>query len=307
MTPRLDQVDLRLLRVFATVADCGGFSAAQVELNVGQSTISSHMAALETRLGMRLCERGRAGFRLTEEGRRIYEATQRLFRSVETFHAEMAALRGRLTGEIHIGTVDNVATNPRFALSRAIDRFKQREGAVHITMHVGTPAEIERAVVDGRIHIGMGGYTRQLSGLEYIPLLREHQLLYCSRGHPLFAVDDDALSLRDLSHWEFVKRSYFPDASLPHGNHLNASAVAANMEAIALLVLSGRFIGFLPVHYASRWVEQGEMRAIRPDVMHYESELELLTRKGQPQQLAVRLFKEDLLAAFRETRAAMAA
>ena len=63
MLMNLSEGDLRLLRVFAKVVEAGGFSAAQIELNVSQSTISTHMTALEQRLGMRLCERGRSGFR----------------------------------------------------------------------------------------------------------------------------------------------------------------------------------------------------------------------------------------------------
>ena len=298
MRPRLDQVDLRLLSVFSTVAECGGFSAAQVELNVSQSTISSQMADLEAKLGVRLCERGRAGFRLTDEGRHAYEATQRLFRSLDSFRAEMEAYRGRLAGELHIGTVDSVVTNPQFRLRQAIERFKSRDGKVNLTMHVGEPTEIERAIVDGRYHVGIGGYSNRLSGVDYRPLIRERQYLYCGSNHPLFGHAGNGVGIPDLKAFEFVKRTYVPDAQLPEGGGMNATALAANMEASAILILSGQFIGFLPEHYATRWVTAGDMRAIRPDVMYYDSQFELLVRKGRPRQLAVELFVEDLVAEF---------
>ena len=53
---RLDNFDIRLLRVFMTIADCGGFSAAQAHLGLSQSAISNKMHDLETRMGLRLCE-----------------------------------------------------------------------------------------------------------------------------------------------------------------------------------------------------------------------------------------------------------
>ena len=59
---RLSKTDLHLLAVFMTVVENGGFAAAQVTLNVGQSTVSRHIGDLEKRLGMRLCQRGRVGF-----------------------------------------------------------------------------------------------------------------------------------------------------------------------------------------------------------------------------------------------------
>lgn len=295
----ISHADIRLLRVFNTVVECGGFAAAQVELNVGQSTISAHMAALETRLGVRLCERGRGGFRLTEQGRHIHAAAQRLFREVEAFRADVEGLRGRLAGELHVGTVDNVISNPAFALDEALRRFKERGGSIRINLVVGRPGEVERAVVDGSLHVGISGYTRQISGITHIPLLAERQRLYCAAGHPLFGLRDDEIEIDQLDRWEYVKRPYVPDVDIPDSARFRATAVAENMEAIALLVLSGRFIGFLPEHYAARWVESGLMQAVLPARMFYDSHVELLVRSSVPQSLGVRLFVDDLLAAFR--------
>jgi DNA-binding transcriptional LysR family regulator len=66
-------MDLRLLRVFRSVVDCGGMSAAELELNIGTSTVSRHVKDLETRLSLVLCRRGRGGFALTDEGQRVYD------------------------------------------------------------------------------------------------------------------------------------------------------------------------------------------------------------------------------------------
>ncbi len=294
----VSQVDVRLLHVFSTVVECGGFTPAQVAMNVSQSTISSHMAALEARLDMRLCERGRAGFRITQNGNHVYEAAQRLFRSIDSFRSEVDALRGRLTGELHIGTVDSVVTNPEFALSDAIARFKMRHGDVQISLHIAAPAEIERAVVEGRHHIGIGGYTKQISAIEYTPLLPESQRLYCSSRHPLFETPAGAIEVSDLARHKFIKRPYVPDGNIPSAEILNAAAYAENMEAIAILILSGGFIGFLPEHYAARWVSSGEMKTILPERMHYESGIELILRKTVPQTLAAQYLKTDLLEAF---------
>lgn len=84
---QLGDMDLRLLRVFKAVVECGGMSAAELELNIGSSTLSRHMKDLEERLGLTLCRRGRAGFALTPEGHRIYEATLQLLGGVEGFWA----------------------------------------------------------------------------------------------------------------------------------------------------------------------------------------------------------------------------
>ena len=74
--------------MFIAVVEARGFTAAQTHLNVSGPTVSNHIAALETRLGVKLCQRGRAGFRLTPEGELVYRETQRLFAGVEEFRAE---------------------------------------------------------------------------------------------------------------------------------------------------------------------------------------------------------------------------
>jgi LysR family transcriptional regulator, transcriptional activator for bauABCD operon len=74
-------------------------------------------------------------------------------------------------------------------------------------------------------------------------------------------------------------------------------ATVFSMEAAATLILSGRFGGFLPSHYAERWVESGEMRALRPDVLTYSPEFDMVTRKGGELNLPAETFIEDLRAA----------
>ena len=68
MLIRLRDMDVQLLRLFLTIVESGGFSAAQGTLGMAPSTISTQMTKLETRLGFRLCDRGKSGFRLTPKG-----------------------------------------------------------------------------------------------------------------------------------------------------------------------------------------------------------------------------------------------
>ncbi|WP_436643150.1 LysR family transcriptional regulator [Microbaculum sp. FT89] len=300
-TQNFGQSDLRLLRVFMTVVESGGFTPAQIMMNIGQSTISAHMAALEERLNMRLCERGRGGFRVTPEGREVYEAAQRLFRSIDSFSSEVNALCGRLSGEIQIGMVDSIVTNPCFPLSAAVARFEERQGDVKIYLHIAAPAKIERNVFEGRFDLGIGGYTQQLSGIDYVRLVNERQSLYCGRGHPLFDVRPDKVRLEDIVECRLVKRPYVPDELLPEIGSMQPAALTEFMEAVAFLVLSGDYIGYLPEHFARQWVESGRLRPLMSERLRFNSTLELISRKSDRQSLAVRHFRNDLIQVFSET------
>ncbi|MFC6669257.1 LysR family transcriptional regulator [Marinobacterium aestuariivivens] len=149
---RLGDVDIRLLRVFKSVVECGGFSAAEVELNIGRSAISTHMADLEQRLGMRLCDRGRSGFALTEHGRKAYEQTLILLAALESFRTRMSACRDTLVGDLNLGVADSTLTDPGARLPQIVDSFRARGPEVYIGLQVASPNELERAVLDGRLH-----------------------------------------------------------------------------------------------------------------------------------------------------------
>ena len=85
---QVSDFEIRLIRVFKAVVECGGFTAAEETLGISRSAISLHMSDLERRLGLLLCQRGRGGFSLTEEGHQVFEAGLTLLASLETFRSE---------------------------------------------------------------------------------------------------------------------------------------------------------------------------------------------------------------------------
>jgi DNA-binding transcriptional LysR family regulator len=151
--PRLDTVDLRLLRVFATVVKACGFTAGQTVLNVSASTTSKQIAASETRLGVKLCKRGRGGFKLTEAGAIIFSETQKLFSSIDSFDLRARALRAHIRNNLAIGFVDNMITGPRVNISGLLRQFSSRMRDVQLTIEVKSPNRLPRDLLEGKIHV----------------------------------------------------------------------------------------------------------------------------------------------------------
>ena len=85
------------------------------------------MGDLEKRLGMRLCQRGRAGFALTDEGREVYRATQTLLAALEGFRAEVNDLHQHLRGELNIGIINNLVTLPQMRITHALSALRGRD------------------------------------------------------------------------------------------------------------------------------------------------------------------------------------
>lgn len=294
---KLDNIDLRLLRVFHGLVENGGFAGAQAQLGLTASTLSIHLSNLEQRLGMTLCERGRGGFRLTDKGERVYLATRRLFNALETFRAETSALRGQLVGELNIGLVDSIVTDGRSPIADAIARFERRKNEVHVRLVVDRPANLNHALLDGRLNLAVGVFPRTVAGVAYDTLYTEASHLYCGRGHDLFERAADGVAAADIARCRYVARTYALERDLGAIGETVHKASVENIEAQAHLILSGQYIGFLPKHYAAQWVAAGRMRAIDPARYHLQSDFVLaVPLTGRPNAIA-RVFCDDLCAA----------
>ncbi|MGA9222686.1 MAG: LysR family transcriptional regulator, partial [Pseudomonas graminis] len=205
---QVSDFDIRLLRIFRSVVESGGFSAAESALGIGRSAISQQMSDLEQRLGLRLCQRGRAGFSLTEEGREVYQSSLQLLSALESFRTEVNGLHRHLRGELNIGLTDNLVTLPHMRITHALSQLKERGPDVHINIRMIAPNEVEQGVLDGSLHVGVVPQASALSGLEYQPLYSERSLLYCAVGHPLFYVDDALLDDDRLSAQETIAPTF---------------------------------------------------------------------------------------------------
>jgi DNA-binding transcriptional LysR family regulator len=294
---QVSDFDIRLLRIFRSVVECGGFSAAESVLGIGRSAISQQMSDLEQRLGLRLCQRGRAGFALTEEGREVYQSSMQLLAALESFRTEVNGLHQHLRGELNIGLTDNLVTLPHMRITHALSRLKERGPDVVINIRMTPPSEVEQGVLDGRVHVGVVPHTVALSGLEYQPLYSERSLLYCAVGHPLFYADDAQLSDERLNQQDAIAPTFRLPADIQAQYQvLNCSASASDREGMAFLILTGRYIGYLPDHYASFWVQQGRLRALKPANRFYDLSLASVTRKGRRPHLVLESFLEALAA-----------
>jgi DNA-binding transcriptional LysR family regulator len=280
--PSILDVDLKLLRIFQQVVRHNGFSAAQDALGMTQATISAHMKLLEGRLGLRLCERGRAGFFLTDEGKRVHSAMLDLFGSIESFQGAVAAARGELSGVLHFGTVDAMHTNPGIDLAGALADFARAAPKVRLEIDIAAPQALAQGLLSGRYHVILCPAQRYPGHMRTTDLFDEEQQLYCGADHPLYDTPDDAITPGVLAAYPYAGRTYMTEGPIC-GVEFQWSAVTAHMEGSALLICSGAYLAFLPAHFAAPWVAAKAMRALAPDRFAFPDRFQVV----QPQRTRV--------------------
>lgn len=291
---RLSPSDLKALTVFRAVVEHNGFLGAQVDLGLSQSAISFHLKLLEERLGYRLCRRGRGGFSLTDRGAIVYERSKALFTAMSAFESELGELRARLTGTLHIGIVDNTVTDARLPMRDVVDDFLRQADRAELRITIGEPEYLISEVGNSGIDIALLPETRRYKGLEFDPFHDEIHSLYCSRRHPLYAVNEQELSRERIRGHRFVVRPYAQLQDLQHYAGAVVGARASNMEAQAMFILSGHFLGYLPDHYAAHWADRGELRPLLSKETRIVSRFYIVTRVMTRQPILMRTFISSL-------------
>lgn len=284
---RVHDFDLKLLRTFRAIVEAGGVVGAQLTLNVSQSTLSTQLADLEKRLGFRVCYRGRSGFALTTAGQQIYDACEDLFSAADRFQNTAASISGELKGVLRLGIVDAMITNRTWDLSAIIGEFNDRAKKTVVEIYTDSPGNMERLIIEGARDVTIAGaFTRKTTGIVYIPLFNEQHALFCSNEHAL--AGREAVEIAELKRYAFVARRYLHRYDLERVGHVSSGAVVEEIESQALLIQSGRFIGYLPVHYGETLPSITRIRT-RESVEYY-SPFYLLHKNNAEENLLIRNF-----------------
>lgn len=278
--PQLPDIDLKLLRIFSAIVKNGGFSAAQYDLNMSLPAISSAMTHLEGRLGFKLCERGRGGFQLTEGGVVVHRELQKLFSSIDGFQASVHDFKGDMHGRIAIAVDDAIITNFRCPLHRVIRRFVQTAPDLDLTLLIMSPPKMEKALLENRLNIAIGPFRQISDALESTLVYQETQLLCCGRGHPAFGLSDRQQIDDAIADSDYAARSYNDESFNLDDTKFIKSVSTSNMEALLALILTGRYVGYLPRHFCEAWVDRGEIWTLLPEFYSYGVPISVVHRKN---------------------------
>ena len=77
----------------------------------------------------------------------------------------------------------------------------------------------------------------------------------------------------------------------------NYGARADNMEAVAVLIMPGRYCGFLPAHFAEPYVKPGLLQPLDTDELAYRVTIHTCVRKASRRSDVIEAFMSDLRAA----------
>lgn len=286
----VNEYDLRLLRIFISVVEHGGFSSAANALGITRSTISVHMSNLETRMKLKLCLRGRGGFSLTEDGQAVYRAVLDLFATMDDFSLLIHSLGSELSGELVILCADQLDENKQHKMAKVIKKINDASPNLHIVLDGDSISNIEKSLLKDKAHIGVFPSYQQIEGLKYQPLFSEPIYLCCGKNHPFFNQVDTAISEEILGEAAAIHPGINIDlAGKRQLEKLNLSAKSYQFDTRKAMILSGCYIGYMQQSFIQAELNSGEIRIIKPSSHFYQFRLSLVSKKTPRENKKVEL------------------
>ncbi|WP_394173414.1 LysR family transcriptional regulator [Thalassotalea litorea] len=297
----LSDYDLRLLKVFQAVVEHGGFSAAEPHLGITKSTISIHISNLEQRMGFKLCQRGRSGFTLTHEGQSVYHAALGLFESVQDFSMLVNSLGSELSGELVIWCSEQLDQEKQLKFVEVIKQIHRKHPALHIELDTMSIDQIEKGLLQGKVHVGIFPAYHKIDGLDYLPIHREQVFLCCDKKHPFFNQTDNQISDEDFANAETIHPGIdITGEGKAQLERFNLKAKSYQFFMRKILIKSGEYLGFMPQGHIQKELNDGSMRLIKPNSINYNFTLSLVVNKSPRESKKQAIAMATILASFKD-------
>lgn len=257
-------ISLKQLEIFVTIVECGNFTEAGRRLYLAQSTVSSHIGALEDALRVSLFRReSKRSIELTADGKRVYEYAKDVV-------TKCAALESSTAGLVKRDLVIGASTAPsKSLLPKHVMQFTRDYPSCCCVVRGGDSEHIQQMVLDGDVQIGFVGSTDNRQSLIY-ERVAEDRLVLITPNTPRFQrLKEQGVLGRDLLEEPMVFRDQGSGTQRMIDNYLSGRDIdakalqvrhyASDPEMLQELVALGAGVSILSALSVEEQVRAGKL------------------------------------------------
>jgi DNA-binding transcriptional LysR family regulator len=254
-------VDTRLLRYFAAVADEGNLTRAAERLFVSQPALTKQIKQLESQLGMPLFTRSRAGMTLTPAGQALAKSTPAVLAEWDQALREAKVAASRAVRVLRVGFMSSAANE---ATQQIIAAFARRRPGWRVDLQQAAWSDPTAGLADGDVDAALLRlpFPGQDS-LRVEVLLTEPRWVVLPVAHPLAARDQ--VSFDELWDEPFVAapeetgwwRDYWLATGERQGHPIRIGYVTDQPDAWLAAIANGYGIALAPESAARYYARPG--------------------------------------------------
>lgn len=289
-------LNLHHLRVFARVAQEGGFTRAARSLHLSQPAVSKAVRELELQTATPLLERAGRATRLTAAGEVLFARSRELFAVEQTAEEELRALRGLEGGVLRVGASTTIAT---YLLPPYLARFRDAHPGVALRVSSANTRAIARALLERRLDVALVEGPVRHPRIEVVPWRDDELVVIAPPAHRL--AKRRSIPLSAVAGEPFIVREPGSGTRRVAERALAAQRVAIDValqlgstEAIKQAVAAGLGLAFVSRFAVTDQVALGRLAAVSVRGAVLGRTLAELRLRGRTPGAAESVFRKEL-------------
>ena len=283
-------MDFRL-KVFYTVALRLNFTKAATELYISQPAVSKHIQELEETYKTKLFERNGSKIALTPAGEILLKHTKNIFEIYREIDFDMSSFSKERQGLLRLGASTTIS---QYIISPVLARFHQKQKDIKVNLLNGNTEQIENALINKEIEIGIVEGQSKNQSIKYIPFLKDELVLVCNTKNPF--VKQNEILLDDLKTMKFVTRERGSgtleviEYALKQVDFkitdLQIEMQLGSTESIKSYLLNSDCFAFMSIHAVDKELKNKELIVLDVEKLSIERYFYIITLLGKPDSLS---------------------
>ncbi len=252
-------MEIRHFLTFKTIVEQGSFINAARILNYAQSSVTSHIRALEDYYGQPVFDRIGKSVKLNAFGQLVYKRVCVLLAAYE----EVRALKdeaGEPAGRLRIGAPESTLL---YRLAPVLQRYKELHPRVELVMENATCPQMRQALRTGELDLAV--LLEQVGNepdLERVPLFEEPMSIVMPKGYPGDDLKPEVSHVILYTEAGCSYRTIFQRLLEVRGVRTDNVMETASLEVIKQYVLCGIGVSFLPTVVIRKELDAGALKHV---------------------------------------------
>ena len=283
-------MDFRL-KVFYTVANRLSFTKAAAELFITQPAISKHVQELEEQYKIKLFDRNGSKISLTSAGEVLLKHTKNIFEIYREIDFDMSSLINERTGILRIGASTTIS---QYIIPPLLARFHQRMENIKVNLLNGNTEQIENALINKEIEIGIVEGQSKNKSIKYIEFLKDELVLVCKSSNVL--AQKGEFTAADLKNMHFLIREQgsgtlevIEHALKPLNikfSYLIIEMQLGSTESIKSYLLNSDCVAFMSIHAIEKELKNNELTILDVKNLSMERYFYIISLQGKNDALS---------------------
>lgn len=283
-------MDFRL-KVFYTVANRLSFTKAAAELFITQPAISKHVQELEEQYKIKLFDRNGSKISLTSAGEVLLKHTKNIFEIYREIDFDMSSLINERTGILRIGASTTIS---QYIIPPLLARFHQRMENIKVNLLNGNTEQIENALINKEIEIGIVEGQSKNKSIQYIEFLKDELVLVCKSSNVL--AQKGEFTAADLKNMHFLIREQgsgtlevIEHALKPLNikfSDLIIEMQLGSTESIKSYLLNSDCVAFMSIHAIEKELKNNELTILDVKNLSMERYFYIISLQGKNDALS---------------------